>query len=194
MNPTPLVPGGGKDLFNSPPEAERAVADGAIRRDLEATPLDIDEEFVPALRALSHTGLEADEFFLAFGCGANQHQHAFGAHFHSRLQVCPVRPDVQLAPCRVIAFLPSVVFGLRPCGYRPGGRRSAGLGTLPQCVNEQTPVCYDEGLTGFVARMDGRAGDRARHSEMDEGPLHESIQGCAVNTVSSLRAVPKLPS
>jgi hypothetical protein len=34
------------------------------------TPLDVDEKFAPALRALPHPGLEADEFLLALGCGA----------------------------------------------------------------------------------------------------------------------------
>ena len=85
VNPTPLVPGAGKDLIDGLPEAERAVADGEIRRDLEATPLDVDEEFAPALRALPHPGLEADELFLALGCGADQHKHALGVVFHSRL-------------------------------------------------------------------------------------------------------------
>src|SRR5580658_3583493 len=85
VNPTPLVPGAGKDLIDGLPEAECAVADGEIRRDLEATPLDVDEKFAPALRALPHPGLETDEFLLALGCGADQHKHAFGVVFHSRL-------------------------------------------------------------------------------------------------------------
>jgi hypothetical protein len=59
MNPTPLVPGAGKDLIDGLPEAECAVADGEIRRDLEATSLDVDEKFGPALRPLSHLGLRS---------------------------------------------------------------------------------------------------------------------------------------
>src|ERR1700730_12595927 len=82
MNPTPLVPGAGKDLIDGLPEAERAVADGKIRRDLEPAPLDVNEQLTPALRALPHPGLEADEFLLALGGGADQHQHAFGVRFH----------------------------------------------------------------------------------------------------------------
>src|SRR5271170_2364151 len=61
VNPTPLVPGAGKDLIDGLPEAERAVPDRKIWRDLEPTPFDIDQELAPALRALSHPGLEADE-------------------------------------------------------------------------------------------------------------------------------------
>ena len=48
MNPTPLVPGAGEDLIDGLPEAERAVADGEIRRDLEPAPLDVDEELAAA--------------------------------------------------------------------------------------------------------------------------------------------------
>src|SRR5512132_628354 len=92
VNPTALVPGAWKDLLDRLPEAEPAVADGQVRRDLEPTPLDVDEELPPALRALAHPGLKADEFLLALGCRADQHQHAFGGGFHPRLQVNPVPP------------------------------------------------------------------------------------------------------
>jgi hypothetical protein len=61
------VSGAGKDLLDRLPKAERAVADGEIRRDLKAAPPDVDEEFAPALRALPNPGLEADEFLFAFG-------------------------------------------------------------------------------------------------------------------------------
>src|ERR671935_132539 len=80
------------DLLDRLPEAERAVADREVRCDLEPTPLDVDEKFTPALRALAHPGLEANEFLLAFGRRADQHQHAFGGLFHPGLQVDPVRP------------------------------------------------------------------------------------------------------
>src|SRR5207344_3129628 len=68
VNPTALVAGARKDLLDRLPEAERTVADGQVRRDLEATPLDVDEEFAPALCALANPGLEADQFLLALGC------------------------------------------------------------------------------------------------------------------------------
>ncbi len=51
MNPTTLMLGAGKDLLDRLPEAERAVADREVGRDLKPTPLDVDEEFAPALRA-----------------------------------------------------------------------------------------------------------------------------------------------
>ena len=122
MNPTALVPGAWKDLLDRLPEAERAVADGQVRRDLEPTPLDVDEELTPALRALAHPGLEADEFLLALGCRADQHQHAFGGGFHPRLQVNPVRPHIDIAPRREIALLPRLVVRL-PLRRQPGDHR-----------------------------------------------------------------------
>src|SRR5207247_3333293 len=67
VNPTPLVPGTRKDLLDCFPEAERAVADREVGRDLEPTLLDVDEEFTPALCALAHPGLEADQLLLALG-------------------------------------------------------------------------------------------------------------------------------
>jgi hypothetical protein len=59
VHPTPLVPGAGKDLLDRLPEAERAVADGKVRRDLEPTSPDVDEELTPTLRALARPGLKA---------------------------------------------------------------------------------------------------------------------------------------
>src|ERR1700760_495227 len=106
------MPGAGKDLLDGLPEAERTVADREVGRDLEPTPLDIDQEFAPALRALPHPGLEADELLLALGGSANQHQYAFGAVFHTGLQIDPTRPHVDVTPRREVALLPSVVFGL----------------------------------------------------------------------------------
>src|SRR4029079_60386 len=47
-----------------------------VRRDLEPTLLDVDEELTPALRALARPGLEADEFFLSLGCRADHQLHS----------------------------------------------------------------------------------------------------------------------
>jgi hypothetical protein len=82
VNPTALVPGARKDLLDCLPEAERTITDREVRRDLEPTLLDVDEELTPALRALAYPSLEADEFLLALWRRADQHQHAFGVVFH----------------------------------------------------------------------------------------------------------------
>ena len=67
MNPTALVPGSGKGFLDRPPEAERTVADREVRRDLEPTLLDVDEQLTPALRALADSSLKADKFLLPSG-------------------------------------------------------------------------------------------------------------------------------
>src|ERR1700730_2672831 len=100
VNPTPLVSGARKDLLDRLPEAERAVADREVRRCLEATLFDVDEKLAPALCVLTYPGLEADEFLLALGSCADQHQHAFGGFFHSGYAY------------REVALLPGVVIRL----------------------------------------------------------------------------------
>src|SRR5271166_3078207 len=67
MNPTALMLGAGKDLLDRLPEAERTVADREIGRDLEPTPLDVDEELAPALRALPHPVWKPTSSFLPSG-------------------------------------------------------------------------------------------------------------------------------
>src|SRR5437899_11153830 len=67
VNPTALVPGTRKNLLDCLPEAECAVADREVGRDLDPALLDVDEEFTPALCAFAHPGLEADQFLLALG-------------------------------------------------------------------------------------------------------------------------------
>src|SRR5882762_2353977 len=94
VNPTPLVPGTRKDLLDGLPEAERAVADRQVGRDLEPTLLDVDEEFAPALCALPHSGLETDQFLLALRGRTDQHEHAFSGRLHPGLQIDPIRPHV----------------------------------------------------------------------------------------------------
>ena len=121
LNPTPLV----SVRQKGPPrlQGERAVADREVGRNLEPTLLDVDEKLTPALCALSHSGLEADELLLALGCCANQHQHTFGGFFHPGLQVDPVRPHIHVSPRREVALLPDVVIRLPFCGEPRNHRR-----------------------------------------------------------------------
>src|ERR1700680_1071496 len=65
------------------------------------------------LCALSaHPGLEADQFLLALGGRADQHEHTLGGRFHPGLQVDPIRPHVHVSPRRQVAFLPGIVIRL----------------------------------------------------------------------------------
>src|ERR1700709_1254613 len=114
MHPAPLMSRGGEDLVGRLPEAERAVTDGYFRGDLQPTAFRLDEQFVPALRALAHANLEADEFLLAFRRRADQHQHAFAVVFHASLQEDAVRPHVHVPARRQIALLPALVLALPP--------------------------------------------------------------------------------
>ncbi|MEY9405389.1 hypothetical protein ABIF79_011828 [Bradyrhizobium japonicum] len=82
----------------------------------------VDQEFAPALRALAHADLEADQLLLAFRRGANQHQHAFAVIFHAGLQVHAIGPDVDIATRRQIASLPAFVLDL-PIGLQAGDHR-----------------------------------------------------------------------
>src|SRR6516162_4807333 len=123
VNPTPLVSGARKDLLDRLPEAKRAVADREVRRNLDSTLPDVDEKLAPALCVLTYPGLEADEFLLALGCCADQHQHAFGGFFHSGLQIDPVRPHVHVSPRREVALsarrrnLPAILLCVAPVAY-----------------------------------------------------------------------------
>src|ERR1700730_9354348 len=96
----------------SAPPAEGRLADRQVGTNLDPTLLDVDEEFAPALCALPHPGLEADQFVLAFGGRTDQHEHAFRGRFHPGLQVDPVRPHVYVSPGRELAILPGIVIRL----------------------------------------------------------------------------------
>src|SRR5258708_518914 len=127
-------------LVEGLPEPERAIANGDLRRDRQAARLQIDEQLLPALPALPHARLKADQLLLALRRRPHQHQHAFGLRLHARLQIDAVRPDVDVMARRQIALLPSPIFVLpfaleaptrkgwaRPCRARrrapPGNRR-----------------------------------------------------------------------
>ena len=129
MDPTPLMPGAGKDLLDRFPEAERPVADRKVRGDLETTLLDVDEKLTPTLRALAHPRLEADQLFLSLGRRADQHEHGFGGVLHPRLQVDPVRPHIHVSPRREIAPPPDVVISL-PLRRQPRDHRGRQVGRV----------------------------------------------------------------
>src|SRR4051794_357984 len=67
------------------PEAKRAVAGGQFRRDRQATRLQIDQQFPPALHAFPDADLKSQQLLLALRRGSDQDQHAFGLRFHARL-------------------------------------------------------------------------------------------------------------
>jgi hypothetical protein len=112
VDPTALVPGGREHLLQRFPEAERTVTDRQLGCDGQAAGLEPDQQFPPALCALTGADLKADQLLLALWRGTDDHQHAFGLGLHSGLQVDAVGPDVDVAPGRQVALLPALVLAL----------------------------------------------------------------------------------
>src|SRR6516164_4294359 len=122
VHPTALVAGAREDLLERLPQAETAVANGEVWSNCEPSPLDIDEQFPPALRAFAYADLEADQLFATLRRCPDHDQYALGMRLHACLQVNPVRPDVDIAPSREVALLPRIVFHL-PLGRQAGDHR-----------------------------------------------------------------------
>jgi site-specific DNA recombinase len=97
VQPAPLMMRAGEELVEGLPEAECPITHGNVRRNRQSPPFDLDEQLAPALGALAHAGLEADQFLLAFRGRPDQHQHAFGMIFHPGLQIDPVGPDIDVS-------------------------------------------------------------------------------------------------
>ena len=71
------------------PKAESAITNRNVRGNVQPAALQVDEQLAPALGAFSSADLEADEFFLALGRRAEQHQHAVAMLFHAGLRAAP---------------------------------------------------------------------------------------------------------
>ena len=113
------------------PEAERAVANGDLGCDGEATRFEVDQELAPALRALPDPDMEAEQFFLPLGRGADDDEDALRLGLHTGLKIDAVGPNVDVAAGREIAALPALVF-LLPPGREPrdhAWRQVRGVGT-----------------------------------------------------------------
>jgi hypothetical protein len=111
---------------------QNPVAQGDLRRHLEAAGLDVDQQLAPTLRALAHDDLKADELLLSFGRGPENDQDTLGLRPHPGLKVDAVRPDVDIPPRREIAALPAVIFLLPLLGQPRGHTRRQGWRILPQ--------------------------------------------------------------
>lgn len=57
----------GKTSSSAFPEAEGAVADREFWRELQSAPAHVDQKLAPALGALAHANLKADQLHLALG-------------------------------------------------------------------------------------------------------------------------------
>jgi len=101
-----------KDLIECLPKSESPIARGKLGRDRQAFAFQIDQQFLPALGTLAETDLKAEKLLLAFGRGADDHQHAFGLALHPGLQVDAVRPHIDIALPGEIPFLPGKIVGI----------------------------------------------------------------------------------
>jgi site-specific DNA recombinase len=130
-----LMPGGRPDLLQRLPEAERPVAGGQLGRDRQAARLEVDQQLPPALRALAHPDLEAEQFLPALRRRPDEHQHAFSLRLHPRLQIDAVRPEIDVPPGRQVAPLPAPVVRL-PFAPQPGDHRWR---QVRRCLAQQRP-------------------------------------------------------
>ena len=128
-------------------------------RDGQSARLDVDQQFPPALCALPHTHLEADQFLPALGRRADQHQHALGLGLHACLQVDTVGPEIHVAPGRQVAPLPTRIIRL-PLAPQPGDHRRRQVRGIAaqqrrQCLLEiahRDPAQIEDRQQGIQAR------------------------------------------
>ena len=95
------------------PEAERTIGDGDRRWNGEPTVLEVEEQFEPALFALSDAVDDGDQFLLAVGRGPHDHEQALlriGRVFQANSHVDPVRPDGDVLLSGEVAAAPLIVF------------------------------------------------------------------------------------
>ena len=88
------------------PEAQRAVGDREFGPPREPAPLQVKEQLPPGLRALTHAINEPDEFLLALGRRADDHQQALRFILEPSLNVDAVDPEVDVALGGQVAITP----------------------------------------------------------------------------------------
>jgi hypothetical protein len=112
------------------PEAERAVGNREFGADRKPTPLEVEEQLPPGLRALAHAVNEADQLLFALRRGADDDQQALRIIIlQAGLYVDAVGPEIDVAFGREVAFAPAHVL-VRPGVLEPAdgrGRKAAGV-------------------------------------------------------------------
>ncbi len=118
MDPAALLAGLAVDLAQRLPEAERAVADGELRRYRQAAALEVEQQLQPALLALAVAVAQADDVLVADLVGADDHQQALLVVLEAGLEVDAIGPEVDIALGREIAPQPVLVLR-RPVRLQP---------------------------------------------------------------------------
>lgn len=70
-------------LVDRLPEAERPLGYGELRVDRQTSPLEIEQQLLPGLRALADAVGKPDQFLLAIGSGADDHEQALRCQLHT---------------------------------------------------------------------------------------------------------------
>lgn len=96
MHPAALRSGLRPHLVDRLPEAECTVGDGKLRADRQTAPLEIEQQLLPGLRALADAVGKPDQFLLALGGGADDHEQALRVIFEPGLDVDAINPDVDI--------------------------------------------------------------------------------------------------
>ena len=103
MHPATLLADGAVDLAERLPEAERAVADGELRRHRQAAALEVKQQLQAALLALAVAVAQADDVLVADLVGTDDHQQALLVVLEPGLEVDAIGPEVDIALGREIA-------------------------------------------------------------------------------------------
>src|ERR1700704_3110553 len=129
VHPAALLARFGPDLGKRLPEAQRTFGDREFRPHRKSTSLEIEQEFLPRLRALAHAVDQAYQLLLALRRRADDHEQALRIILKAGLHVDAVDPEVDVVLGGEIALAPANVF-VRPGILEPGdgrGREPAGI-------------------------------------------------------------------
>ena len=105
-----------------------------MRSDDQSTPLQVEEQLPPRLRALAYAVNETHQLLLAFRRRANDDQQALCVVLETSLHVDPIDPEIDVAFGRQVALAPARVL-LRPGVLETanGGRREPTRILAEQC-------------------------------------------------------------
>src|SRR5271167_3967213 len=119
-------------LIDRLPEAQRPVGDGELRPCCQTAPLEIEQQLLPGLRALADAVGKPDEFLLAFGGGADDHEQTLRVIFEPGLDVDAIGPEVDISLGRQVAIEPAGVFVYPGLFQTPDGRSRQPAGVLAE--------------------------------------------------------------
>ena len=112
VHPAPLLPGRGIDLSKSGPEAQGPVTDGQLRWLREPPLLEIEEQLLPALLALTDAVHDGDQLLPAFGRGSHEDEQALllvALVFQPHVHMDAVGPDVDVLLAGEVSTAPLLV-------------------------------------------------------------------------------------